>query len=178
MGAIKTLYNAIKASQYMTGVSFVYGEEEIHDQSQTLPMVVMVPLTGQYNNQPGYEMAGDPASEMRWGITQPIDFYMWAYSTTPNATAIDHVDATETVRQLVLSACQDQRAQYTDSNSIAYGLYYHAVSERWELMQGAFSRYGRALVVTVNFEITVPMALGQIATVNSFQLNQTVTAGP
>lgn len=176
-GALKTLYTALAASASMTGVNLVFGEENVNAQEYALPMVVMAPVGGQYSDD-GYEGGGDVAVEHRWKIQQQVDLYLWAEDTNPTALPIDHADAVETLRQKVLSAFQDQRAQYTDVASVAYGLSYVAVSERWAQMERAFSRFGRALVITVNCEITVDTTVGQEATITSYQLSKTLTLGP
>lgn len=173
-GALKTLFGALQGSAYMSGVSLVYGEEEVNDQSQTLPMVVMVPRGGQVTNDPGYVNGLDPTVEHVWGISESIDLYLWAYSTANGATAIDHADATETLRQLVLSALQDQRVQFDVNGNALNGLWFAAQSQRWETMQGAFNRYGRALILTVTAEISVPMATPPNATVTSESISYTV----
>lgn len=177
-GALKTLMGALTASAFMTGVSLVYGEEEIAAQDQALPMVVVVPRGGQIDNQPGYSQGIDPTTEMLWGISESVDLYLWAWSSLPNAQPIDHTDATETLRQLVLSALQDQRVQFDSQGNISNGLAFKALSQRWETMQGALNRYGRALVLTVIAEITVPMATPPNAQVTSETINYTVTKGP
>lgn len=173
-GPLKTLFGALQASAYMAGVSLVYGEEEVNDQSQTLPMVVMVPRGGPVDNDPGYVKGLDPTVERVWGISESIDLYLWAYSTATNALPIDHADATETLRALVLSALQDQRVGFDAQGNELDGLWFKAVSERWEPMGGAFTRYGRALVLTVTAEISVPMATPPNATINSESITYTV----
>ena len=120
----------------------------------------------------------DPTVERIWGISESVDLYLWAYSTATNAQAIDHSDATEGLRLLILSALQDQRAQFDSQGAVSKGLWFKAVSQRWESMQGAFNRYGRALVLTVTTEITEAMATPPYATVTTEQLTTTITAGP
>lgn len=176
-GALKTLYGALAASTFLSGVSIVYGEEEVHDQSQPLPMVVLVPVGGTIDSS-GYEGNGDTAVERRWGIQEQIDLYLWAFSSLPNALPIDHADATETLRGNVLAALQDQRAQYSDVANVAYGLSFVAQRESWKLMDGAFTRYGRALVLSVATEITVAMPVPAEATITETDITTTITAGP
>jgi hypothetical protein len=173
-GALKTLFGALSASSFLTGVSLVYGEEEIGEQSIPLPMVAIVPRGGPFVDDPGYINALDPTVERVWGISESVDLYLWAFSTATGATAIDHADATESLRQLVLSALQDQRVQFDSQGNQASGLWFKAVSERWEAMQGGFDRYGRALVLTVTVEISVPMATPPNATVTSETISYTV----
>lgn len=177
-GPLKTLFGALAASTYLTGVSLVYGEEEVHDTSQALPMIAMVPTGGDFEDSPGYSTGLDTNVEAQWAVGESVDLYLWASDTSPTATPIDHVDAVETLRQRVLSALQDQRAQYTDVISVAHGLWFKPTRQRWQLMQGGFARYGRALVLTVTTVIPIPMAAPQEATVTSFDLQKTITVGP
>lgn len=180
-GALKTLFGALQNSAYMSGVSLVYGEEDIAAQDFALPMVVMVPNGGPYdpNRQPAYIQGEDPTIEMAWAVTQNVDLYLWACSTSPTAQPIDHADAIETLRQLVLSAFQDQRVQFDSQGNTANGLAFTVVSERWEKMQNALNRFGRALVLSVTAELPVPMATPPFATVTSEVINKTLSpAGP
>lgn len=175
-GPLKTLLGALQASTYMAGVSLVYGEEEVNDQSLALPMVAIVPTGGDFEDSPAYSTGIDPAIEAQWGVRESVDLYLWAYNAS--GVPIDNVDATETLRQLVLSALQDQRAQYTDVASVARGLHWKPTRQRWQTMQGGWTRYGRALVLTVETTIPIPMAAPQEATVTSFDLQKTITVGP
>jgi KaiC/GvpD/RAD55 family RecA-like ATPase len=115
---------------------------------------------------------------MLWGVHENVDLYCFGFDIDPNAQPIDHADAVESLRQLVLSALRDQQAQYSDVNSVAHGLSWRPVSQRWETVKNALTRYGRALVITVAVEVTVPMAQPQEATITSYQLSQTLTQGP
>lgn len=177
-GAIKTLFGALQASTYLTGVSLVFGEENVNAQDSPLPMIIMVPVGGEINNTPGYAGGLDPAVEMIWGIREQVDFYLWAYDTTPGAQPIDHADAVETLRQKLLSALRDQQAQYADVASVSYGLSWYPVSERWSLYDGASVRYGRCLIVSTRPEIAVAMATPQEATITSFSLIETINNNP
>jgi hypothetical protein len=177
-GPLKTLFGALAASTYLTGVSLVYGEEEVNDSSKPLPMVVMVPTGGEFEDSPAYSTALDVSVESQWGVRESVDLYLWAVDPAISGVPIDNVDATETLRQLVLSALQDQRAQYTDVASVAHGLYWKPTRQRWQQMQGGFVRYGRALVLTIEATIPIPMAAPQEATVTSFNLQKTITVGP
>jgi hypothetical protein len=107
-GPLKTLFGALAASTYLTGVSLVYGEEEVHDASKTLPMVTLVPTGGPFEASPGYSANLAQDTEAQWAVVESVDLYLWAADPSPTATPIDHTDATESLRQLVLSALQDQ----------------------------------------------------------------------
>lgn len=176
-GPLKTLFGALQASTFLSGVSLAFGEECIADESLSLPYVVMVPRGGQVESN-GYEGNGDPAVERRYKISQRIDFYLRAASSAPNAQPVDHADAVETLRAQVLSAFQDQRAQYSDVSNVAIGLAFVPDSEQWATMQNSLNRYGRALVLTGVFELTVTTPVPQVATIASYQLNKTITQGP
>lgn len=177
-GALKTLYGALQASSYMSGISLLYGEEEINDTSLAPPMVLIVPRGGPIDSDPGYAKDLDPTVDRVWAIRESLDIYLWGLSTAPGALPIDHADATETLRQLVLSALQDQRAQFDVNGDVARGLWFKAVSQRWETPQGSFLRYGRALILTVTVEISETTPIPPYATVITEDLTTTITAGP
>lgn len=177
-GPLKTLFGALQASTFLSGVSLVYGEEEINDASIALPMVAVVPIGGDFTDSSSWSRQLDPAIEMQWGLLEQVDLYLWACNTSPTAVPIDHVDAIESLRTLVLSALQDQRAQYTDVASVAYGLQYRVLRQRWQQMQNSYVRFGRALVLTVEMRIAIPMAVPQVATITSEQITFSVTSGP
>lgn len=174
-GPLKTLFGALRASQALTGVSLVYGEEEVHSQGQPLPMVVMVPMGGPYEDSPAYSGHFDRTIEAQWGISQTVDFYLWAADPSPTATPIDHADATESLRVLVLSALQDQRAQYTDVANIERGLYYKPLMERWAQMDGGLVRLGRALVLTVLVPTPVAPPAPPVAIITEEAINVVLT---
>lgn len=178
-GPLKTLYGALKASSYLSGVTLVFGDEETNTQRWGLPCIVMIAKGGQYV-EPGYAANLDPAVETIWETAEQVDFWLWAASSDPaNQGAIDHTDAIESLRQLLLSALRDQRAQYTDVNNVAFGLSYKVLSGRWETIgQNAVSKYGRAYVLTTQIAISIPMAAPQEATITSFQLSQTIVNQP
>lgn len=178
-GPFKTLLGALKASPFMAGISIKFGEEYKNAQDQNLPYVCVVPIGGPISNQPDSYANEDPSVEMAWGGHHQFDFYLWSASSDQSAQEPeDHMDAVWSLRQLVLSSLQDQRAQYTDSNSIAYGLQYTAQSDRWELMQDSVSRFGRCLVLSASLDVVTPMASPQEATVTSFQLTTNVVTKP
>lgn len=176
-GPFKTFMGALAASTYLSGVTLAFGEEMIHDQSAALPYIVVVPKGGQFEASPGYATNLDPTIEAIWTVGEQIDFYLWAYDTTPGADRVDHEDAAGTLLGQLLAALQDQRAQYTDVSSIAHGLYFHPVSERWQAMGEGFVRYGRALVATVLVPIPRAQPAPQVATITSEQINVTIRPG-
>ena len=176
-GALKTLFTTLQTTLALSSIQLVYGEEEVNDQSIALPMVVMVPKGGQYREGVGYSKGIDVTTEMIWGIDQNVDFYIWANASS--GLPIDNVDAVEPVRQALLSALQVQRETLdANGNTSIGGLYFKPTSESWGLMQGAFVRFGRALIVSTVAEISVPTVPPPNATVTSESITYTVTNAP
>lgn len=179
-GPLKTLFGALQASTFITSnnVTLIFGSEELNQQRVTLPYVVMVPLGGPVT-WPGYEYQGDAYVEQRWEFAETIEFWLYNASQTAGAQgAIDHVDAIESLRLWMLSALQDQRAQYTDVNSVAYGLQYKVETGRWEASTNPASRFGRCYVLSVRVQVTVAMAAPQEATITSDSITYTVSHNP
>jgi len=171
-GALKTLFQSLQASSFLSGVTLKFGEEYKIAQEGSLPYICMVPIGGPIDNNPGYSGGLDPAVELLWGIHEQVDFYLWHADTSPTADAIDHADAVEGLRQLLLSALRDQQAQYTDAVNVSYGLAWTPSREAWALMGDSAIRYGRCLVVTCTPEISVAMALPPEATVDTVTINE------
>lgn len=175
-GPLKTLFLALQASTYMSGVSLAFGEEMTRAQEFALPYIVMVPRTGNHD-RPGYAMDGsagvqaggvkpgapDEWIDSAWEVQQRVDFYLWNAklaadgSLDPNATAVDHADSIETLRLALLSALHDQGAQPDADGNAYYGLDWKSLGEQWETMQDAVNRFGRALVVSVQINTPVVM---------------------
>lgn len=157
-GALKTLYGALQQSQYMAsnGVAVLFGEEFIRNQTFAWPAIVMVPRAGDASNQPGYIKNLPQDTEMIWGVVEQIDYYCFNRDIDPQAQPIDHADACETLRQWLLCALQDQRAQWDSYGAVAFGGFYKASGERWATDADALVRDGRCLIVTASFEISVP----------------------
>ena len=59
-------------------------------------------------------------------------------------------------------------------NPTVGGLWFKPVSERWELMQNAVNRFGRALVISTMAEISIVSAPPPDATVTSESISYTV----
>lgn len=176
-GPIKTLFLALQASSFMTGVTLVYGEEMKKAQDVTLPYVVMVPTRGSHS-EPGYAVDGSAGSqdaltkppaidiytETLWQIDEQIDFYLWHAKTLsdgeldPDALPVDHADAIETLRLALLSAMREQTARLDANGKSYYGLNWKSLGEQWESASDAVSRFGRALVVSVQVSMSVVMA--------------------
>lgn len=172
-GPLKTFMSMLTGSVYMAGVSVCFGEEEIHDQSQALPMVVVVP-TGGPAKPDGYARGSDPDVESKWKLVENLEIKCWAVSSLPNPTPIDNADAVESLVTLVLSALQDQRmGEGFDATSA--GLYYKPTNGRWELMQDAFTRYGRGYTLTVELEKTYAMGPPPFVQNPTLSLTATIT---
>lgn len=176
----KTLFLALQASSFMSGVSLAFGEEAIADQSKNLPYVVMVPRGGP-SQEPGYARDGsqlepqdlDVNTEDLWEFAETFQFYCWNVSTNGAAQLpVDHAEATRSLRLLVLSALRDQR-DMLDANGQAYrGLSFRVLRSDWETMEGAVNRYGRALIVSVQIDIpevmSIPTGLEQTVETTEF----------
>lgn len=170
-GPLKTFMSMLSASAYMAGVSVCFGEEEVHDTSKALPMVVVVP-TGGLAMADGYARGSDPDIESKWKLLENLDIYCWAISALPNPTPIDNTDAIESLVTLVLSALQDQRMN-EGYDATSAGLTYTPVAGKWQQMQGAYVRYGRGYVLSVRLEKTY--AMGPPPFVNNPTLSLTAT---
>ena len=171
--ALKTLYQALQSSTYVTGngITLVFGDEETDTQRFPLPCVVMIAKGGSYD-EPAYAAFIDPATEMLWNTYETVEFWLRAASNDPvNQGAIDHTDAIEALRQNFLSAVRDQRAQYTDVSNVAYGLFAKPLSGRWESVgQNAPSRYGRVYVLTCQVNISIVMSSPPAALITAVQV--------
>ena len=181
-GPLKTLLGALQASSFLSGTTVVFGDEETNTQRFPLPLVVMIARGGSYD-EPGTATRIDPATEMIWQKYQTIEFRLFAASSDPvNQGAVDHADAIETLRANLLSALRDQRAQYTDVNSVAHGLFAKPMSGDWmSIAQNAPSRYGRVYVLTCMVLIPILMSSiqgGPEATVTSVQVTPAFNDGP
>lgn len=173
-GPLKTFMTMLRASAYMAGVSVMFGEEEVHDSSQALPMVVVVPVGGpvEYN---GYSKAEDSDVEQLWKLPEQLDVKCWAYATAPGALPEDHADAIESLLVLVLSALQDQRANQSFTGQ-ATGLWWKPTSGRWEQMQGGFVRYGRGYTLSLTIEKTYAMQPPPSVTNPTLSLTAAITS--
>jgi len=178
-GPLKTLYGALKASSFLSGVTLVFGDEETNTQRWGLPAIVMIAKGGPFDES-GYALNLDIGVERIWATDEQVDFWLWNCSTDlANQGAIDHTDSIETLRQLLLSALQDQRAQYTDLNNVSLGLKPKVTGGRWETIgQNAVSKYGRAYVMTVTMTVPIPMAPPQEATITSTSQSTTIVDAP
>jgi hypothetical protein len=165
-GALKTLFNMLQSAQSMEGVSIAFGEENKVAQEYPLPYVCMVPLGGPWQ-QPGYYRNADIDIHNQWMTTESVDFYLWAFDTDADATAIDHADATEVLRAQVLAALQQQAPN---------GLMFRPINGRWQLFQDQSARYGRAYVLTVSVDITVTDLLPKDTTVTEVTITAEISA--
>jgi hypothetical protein len=173
-GPLKTLFLALQASAYLQGVSLAFGEESRRAQEYSLPLVCMVPRGGPYSDPEftrqvinGQIVDIDPTTERVWQVNTTIDLYLWATSNEPGALPIDEADAAETLRVLVCSALQDQRAMTDVNGNVALGLNFTVERDRWETMEDGWNRFGRALVISVQIPEPVLMPPPPEATVTS-----------
>jgi hypothetical protein len=176
-GPLKTLFGALQASTFLTAnnVTLVFGPEEINKTRYARPYVVMVPTSAPYDNAPGYAANTDPYTEMLWEKALTVEFWCFNSATGVNQGAIDHTDAIETLEGWMLSALQDQRAQYTDVNNVAYGLQYKIASGRWEVFgDNAAGPLSRAWVISGQIKITTSMTQPQEATILNVTTNEVI----
>lgn len=174
-GALKTLLTMLSESSYLSGVSILFGEENISARDAAYPMIVLVPRGGPIEPI-GYKKDNDPYDDMSWCVSEEVDVYCIAFSSTPNAQPIDHADAVEDLIAKVLGAFQDQRVVYDGNlDTENGGLWYKTLRGRWETMQNASKRYGRTYVVTVLVEKTITATAPTEATVSSLTINETIS---
>lgn len=182
----RTFLQALGASAFMSGVSLQFGEELISGQEFPLPCVVMVPVGGDAV-EPGFARTTDTDNgimdvdfdtESLWEFAERFDFYLWHASTTAAAKPIDHAEATRSLRLLVLSALRDQ-LDMVDVNGVAYrGLAFKVLSSRWQTMQEAQSRMGRALILSVQVAIpeVMPVAASGEGVVQTTEFDPSLLA--
>lgn len=169
------LVRVLKASAFLSGVSVAFGEEMIAAQDQPLPYIVLVPRGGAVDGS-GYVDGLDSQVENCWSNHETLDVYMWAVSTDPQAQLPEnHADAIWDLSQKVLSAFQDQRNQANADGSNAPGLYWKPTSARWETMANAAIRFGRARVLTIEAEVSIPMAAPVEATITTVTQSDTIS---
>ena len=160
VGSLATLMTMLQAAPTLADASVVFGEENIAAQDYPLPMVVVEPTSGAFRSdgEPGYYQNADVNLNNIWMKGQTIDLWLWAASLDPNAYPVDHADAIECFEAQVLQALQFQAPN---------GLKFHPVADRWQTDGKAVVRYGRALVLTVVVDITIPDVLPVYATVET-----------
>ena len=162
-GALKTLFTMISQASEIAGnnVNIAFGEENKIAQEFGTPYVCMVPIGGRYKkDEPAYALDADPSIDMQWPLQETIE--LWCWNANAGGVGIDNADATEDLRAFVLQALWDQRG---------LGLYFEPISERWALMQDQETRAGRALVITVEVDITVAYVAPVNATVTEITLD-------
>ena len=164
-GALKTLYTMLQGAPSLEGVTLSFGEESVNAEENALPAVAMVPIGGPWLAPQGF-LGSDPSLNVIWMARENIDLYLWAASSEPTAQPIDHADAIENLRVRVLQAFQ--YAQFPG------GLRYIPQSGRWQLARNETNRYGRAYVLTIQVEISVPDQEPVNATVTKETFNPSI----
>lgn len=168
IASIKTLVTMLREAPTLVGASIAFGDENISAQEYALPYLCVVPTGGQYKPGQGYFKQADTDIYVIWNVDTKLDLYLWAHSEDPSAEALDHVEAIEIFRAQVLQAINNQRPS---------GLFYYPVSERWSAYDDQItSRYGRALVLTVNCEVSIPDVLPAKVTPTGLTLNASLEA--
>lgn len=172
-GALKSLVATLTASAFLSGVSVLFGEENIDADIAALPAIVVVPKGGPWQS-PGYAQGLDPSVEYIADTDESIDVYMRSFCSDADALAIDHADAVETLRQLVICAFADQRNQQNSDGSSAIGLLWRPTVGHWEMAGNQIDRFGRMYVMTFITTIAVPTMSPQLATVKSVTYNNAI----
>ncbi len=166
-GSLRILMTMLAAAPAMEGVSLVFGEENINAQEYPLPMVVVVPVGGGWGppGAPGYYKNASLDVNNIWMTQESIDLYLWNNDADPEATEVNHADAVEDLRARVLQSLQTQAPN---------GLMYRPLSGRWQQQDKETNRFGRAYVLTVQVDITVPDTLPVLATVEKVTVNASI----
>lgn len=166
LGSLKMLYTALVNAPTLAGTSVVYGEENEAAQDYPLPMFVIMPQGGPFLPGQGYIKGLGQTVAVIWTIDEQIDVAVWA-AAGAGALPIDNADATENAAALMLQALANQRPS---------GLTYRPVSRTWKTMSGAFSRYGRALILSFVAQVPIPGVSPVMATVTSVEVDDSITA--
>lgn len=168
IGSIKTLCTMLSGFLSAYDIDVRYGEEFVFANDMKLPCVIVVPNGGPWE-QNGYardtahqntdangrtNVYYDSTSENnRWMTHEDIQLYCWSADVDANgrekdtAQPVDHANAVENLRAKVLQALQQQAPN---------GLMYRPIAGQWVRASEEVTRYGRAYVLTVNVDITVP----------------------
>lgn len=185
IGSVKTLVTMLGSFLSVYGIQCVYGEEYVYAQDVQLPCVVVIPVGGPWE-QNGYardtadtssstQTTYPSASEFnRWMTHEDIDLVCWSGDVDStgrikdSATNLDNCNAVENLRAKVLQALQQQAPN---------GLMYRPVAGQWARANDEVLRYGRAYVLTVNVDITVPDLQPVDATVIETTINPSIVEG-
>lgn len=164
IGSIKTLVTMLGGFLSVYGIDVRYGEEFVFANDVKLPCVVVVPVGGPWE-QNGYARDTNTSTSddfktysstsefNRWMTHEDVEIYCWSADVDANghekdtAQPVDHANAVENLRAKVLQALQQQAPN---------GLMYRPINGQWVRASGEVLRYGRAYVLTVNVDVTVP----------------------
>ncbi len=122
----------------------------------------------------GYTHYPSTDESNRWMTHEDISIYCWSADVDsngmekPTATPVDHADAVENLRAKVLQALQQQAPN---------GLMYRPTQGQWIWAGSETLRYGRAYVLTVNVDVTVPDIQPVDATVTEVTINPEIVEG-
>jgi len=152
-----TLFSQFSGANEMTGVSVLFGEENIHGLNNTLPVVVMFPSTDVVDDtMAGYVKNLDPNYKNIWTRKEIFKFVLWAESPDPMALLQEDADQINVLIGRVFSSFYSIRAT---------GYTFHPKSGAWQLFQDAQTRRGRAYILNVLVEIPVLYTTPEEATV-------------
>jgi hypothetical protein len=173
IGSLKTLVQMLKGFFDVYNIDVRFGEEFVWDNTVKLPCVVVAPLGGQWEQTGNFRDASQYQNNT-WMTNEDIQIYCWAAAVDANgreldtATAVDHADAVENLRAKVLQSFQQQAP---------YGLMFRPTHGQWVWAGSETVRYGRAYVLTVNVDISVPDIQPVDATVITETINPSITEG-
>jgi len=147
--SLRVLVEMLACAPPLVGCHIAFGEEMIHAQDFSQPVVTVVPIGGPWaitGIDPAYVQALDPDVEIAWSTQERIDLHLWNASRDPaRQQPLDHASAVEDFRELVLQALQRQRAPG--------GLFYKPVFGEWVQMNDQVVRQGRAYKLSVVVEL-------------------------
>lgn len=163
VGVYSNLLAMLSVAPSLSGVSLSFGEETNNAQEYPLPWVNVVPTGGAWA-QPGYAHDENVNENSQgWTTSESIDLYCWAFDPsvpidTPSSYVLArHADQTIDLLTNVLQAFQNQTDNANPNTGAKLGgLMFRPQSGRWQTMQNADNRYGRAYVLTVGIDITIP----------------------
>lgn len=168
IGALKTLMTMLAAAPSFIGVSLAFGEENKIAQEHQLPYCCLVPIGGplkQAGADGGYYVDATNDQNNIWSTTESLALYLWAASDEIDAQPVDHADAVEELRAKALQALQDQAPN---------GLMFRPVAGQWALGADTVVRYGRAYILTVSVDISIPAIQPVEATIESVEITATI----
>ena len=151
MGALRVLFENLKAASTMKNITLLLGEEHNYDYNVNLPKIVMAPMGGSLSDPGGRGYSKQPlTTEPKLPVSlayvdEMIDFHCWgANAANPHNSSLNF-DQVELVRDALLQALQEQK--FT-------GLYWRPITQKHYYHEGNL-KYGRVIIVSCKLEITI-----------------------